>query len=293
MENLESKILTTTATPGYELLDSGESGKLERYGDVVIARPDPQALWSKSRSQADWDKAQAYFAHEAVNAAWQKLEGLPDRWVVEFGGLKFWLKLSPFKHTGLFPEQESNWRWLRETIEKAPKPFKVLNLFGYTGAASLACVQAGAEVTHVDASKSAVTWTKDNAELSGLDEKPLRYITEDARSFVKRELKRGVLYDGLIMDPPAFGRGAKQEVWKIEADFLPLWQDCQKILAPDCRLVLLNGYAAGYSPLMLSHNLSVMTEKFGGELEFGELTIQESGALKRLLPAGIFARWRN
>lgn len=288
MSDYEIAILRPSV--GYELLDSGEGEKLERYGAYVVARPDPQALWPKSLSAAEWNKADAVFSRAAKNAAWKFKKDLPERWQIEFGGLKFWIKPTSFKHTGLFPEQASNWDWIRSVVEKKSSA-KVLNLFGYTGGASLAAAQAGAEVVHVDGSKTSLTWARENAELSGLKDKPIRWILDDAAAFVRREIKRGNTYDGIIMDPPAFGHGPKGEMWKIEESFLPFLEQCRQILSPEPLFFLVNGYASGYSAIAYRNNLEELVKKHGGSIELGELTIEEK-INQRLLPCGIFARWQ-
>lgn len=275
---------------GYELLDSGDGEKLERFGDVVLARPDPQALWRKHLPETDWKKADAYFTRTEAAGDWKYKNGKLEKWQIEHGGLKLWIKPTAFKHTGVFPEQVANWDWVRDVL-KGNEGADVLNLFGYTGGASLACAQAGAKVVHIDGSKSAVAWARENAELSGLAEKPIRWILEDARVFVGREVKRGNKYDGVIMDPPAFGHGANKELWKIEEDFLPLVEDCIKLLKDKPLFFLINGYSAGYSAIAYRNVLQVLVEKLGGSIEIGELTLEETGT-KRLLPCGIFARWK-
>lgn len=276
----------------YELLDSGDGEKLERYGKFVLSRPDPQALWGKCLTASEWQNADAIFAYSGSKGGWKKKSIVPEKWKIEFGGLSFFIKPTAFKHTGLFPEQESNWRWIRDNIKSANRPVSVINLFGYTGGATLAALSAGAEVAHIDGSKSAIVWAKENATLSGLDKKPVRWILDDAREFVKRELRRGKRYDGIIMDPPAFGHGPKKELWKIEDDFLVLMKLCMEVLSDTPIFFLVNGYSAGYSPTAYANNLSLLVEKFGGEIERGELVIEESGS-GRFLPAGIFARWKN
>ncbi len=277
--------LTTPPSAGYTLLDSGEEDKLERFGDVILSRPDPQALWEKRLPESDWKKADAWFEREGKEGTWHKKKDMPQEWKIEFGGLQFLIKPTSFKHVGLFPEQQSNWDWSRELIAAAGHPISILNLFGYTGGATLVAAQAGASVTHVDASKTAVAWARENGELSGLSEKPIRWITEDALSYVKREIKRGEKYDAIIMDPPAFGHGPGGELWKIEEDFLPLIKLVRELLSDKPLFILLNGYAAGYSSRVFAHNLL----EFGGTLEHGELTLAEEGS-ERLLPCGIFAR---
>lgn len=312
--------LTTKSSSGYELLDSGREEKLERFGNVVLSRPDPQALWAKTAEggspgseelREKWDKANGKYERtdkEGLPAgkAGKWTGKMPKEWPVEFGGLKFILKPTSFKHVGLFPEQLSNWEWVRARCkdssqgrdERDPNsPAKnftpsILNLFGYTGGATLAAAKAGAEVTHVDASKSAVAWARENASGSGLADKTIRWIVEDAVTFVERELKRGKRYDAIIMDPPAFGHGPKNELWKIEEDFLKLIELCQQLLSEKPLFFLINGYAAGYSPLAFAYNLEPTQKKFGGTIEYGDLTIEQKGS-ERALPCGIFARWRQ
>jgi 23S rRNA (cytosine1962-C5)-methyltransferase len=287
------KILVTKPGRDYELLDSGDGEKLERYGEVVISRPDPQSLWQKRLAASEWQKAQAYFKRDAKSAEWSKRGEVPERWLIEFGGLKMWIKLSAFKHTGLFPEHEQNWEWVREKVlsrVSEKQPVTVLNLFGYTGGVSLAAAQAGASVVHVDGSKVAINWARDNASSSGLGQKPIRWILDDAAAFVRREIKRGHTYEAIIMDPPAFGHGPKRELWKIEDHFLPLLEDCKKILSPKPLFFIVNGYASGYSAVAYKNSLGDLLKQYNGEIEIGELTIGEKGS-ERLLPAGIFARW--
>lgn len=288
MNNLQ--ILKTTAGRDYELLDSGSGEKLERYGKFILSRPDPQALWNKSLPVSEWQKADAVFIHSGTKGGWKKKPSVPEKWKIEFGGLSFFIKPTAFKHTGLFPEQEPNWQWIINNIKMAKRPVSVLNLFGYTGGATLAALSAGAQVAHVDGSKSAITWAKENAVVSGLAGKPVRWILDDAREFVKREIRREVRYDGIVMDPPVFGHGPKKELWKIEDDFLGLMKICGEVLSKSPVFFLINGYSAGYSSIAYENNLSPLVEKFGGEIEKGELAIEESET-GRLLPAGIFARW--
>ncbi len=283
-------IAITKPNGGYALLDSGADEKLEQYGEFVFRRPDPQALWTQKLNEQEWKKAHASFSRDGKKGDWDLKPGVPQRWPMEFADLKFWIRPTSFKHTGLFPEQSTNWDWMRGLINKSGRPVSVLNLFGYTGGATLACAQAGAEVVHVDGSKVAIQWAKDNAALSGLDKKPVRWILDDARTFVKREIKRGNKYDGIILDPPAFGHGANKEVWKIEEDLVPLLQMCRSIMSEQPLFFLINGYASGYSAIAYENNL---TELFGttGKYEKGELAIAEKDS-GRLLPCGIFARWQ-
>jgi 23S rRNA (cytosine1962-C5)-methyltransferase len=285
---MEKLTLITNPQEGYELLDSGLERKLERFGDVVLDRPDPQALWEKGRGE-EWKSAAGRFEREGKDGTWTG-ESLPKEWPIDLGGLKFLIKPTSFKHTGIFPEQLSNWEWSQKLVKQAGREVNVLNIFGYTGGATLAAAAAGAKVTHVDGSKSAVAWARENATLSGLAEKPVRWITEDALTFVKREVSRGVKYDAVIMDPPSFGHGPDGEVWKFEEHFLELLSRIEKLLSDRPLFILINGYAAGYSPLAFAYNLERFKEKFSGRIEQGELFIAESKS-ERMLPAGIFARW--
>jgi len=325
----QSNILITEQSADYELLDSGDGEKLERFGKIVLSRPDPQSLWAKRLDIVEWKKADAKFTREEEGntnkSGWTMKNAIADRWPIELGGLKMEIKPTAFKHVGLFPEQVANWGWLGEIIqtrcsvipanagihvsslgshfhrddkmnnnEKDDNNLEVLNLFGYTGGATLACAKAGARVVHVDGSKAAITWAKANAGLSGLADKPIRWILDDARTFVSREIKRERKYSGIIMDPPAFGHGPDNELWKIEEHFLPLVQDCMKILNDKPSFFLINGYSAGYSAIAYENILLPLVEKYGGTIEIGELAIQESkreGLDSRILPCGIFARW--
>jgi 23S rRNA (cytosine1962-C5)-methyltransferase len=283
---MERLTLITKPQPAYELVDSGGEEKLERFGDVVLARPDPQALWLKNKPQ-EWDKANGVYVKESGSAAGKWTGNVPPSWLVEFGGLTLIVKPTSFKHTGLFPEQLPNWEFVAQKVTPGAK---VLNLFAYTGGATLAAAKAGAEVTHVDGSKSAVAWARENAAASGLDDKPIHWIVEDVLTFVTREIKRGNKYDAIIMDPPAFGHGPKSEIWKIEENFVELVELCKQLLSDKPLFVLINGYAEGYSSLAFAQNLTDLSKKYGGEVQYGELTIEERGS-ERLLPSGIFARW--
>ncbi|MDD4931657.1 MAG: class I SAM-dependent methyltransferase [Candidatus Colwellbacteria bacterium] len=285
----EYSILESVPENGYELLDSGSGEKLERYGNIILSRPDPQALWPKAMSEAEWNKASAYYGGEG-KGKWIERAEIPEHWPIDFGGLKFNIRLSAFKHTGIFPEHKPNWEWMDNIIRDAGRQISVLNLFGYTGGATLAAAKAGAEVCHLDGSKVAINWAKENAKDSGLSDKPIRWILDDAATFVKREIKRGHKYDGVIMDPPAFGHGPNGEMWKIEDDLIPFLADCVKLLSENPLFLIMNGYASGYSAVAYGN----MVDNFLGEkgkTEIGELTITEKG--RRNLPAGIFGRWKN
>ena len=283
-------IAETLPERDYELLDSGDGEKLERFGAYVTSRPDPQALWPK-RMPAIWKKADAIFGGDG-KGAWRFPKRMDERWEARIGGLSFWIRPSTFKHVGVFPEHEPSWEWMSALISRAKRPVKILNLFGYTGGATLAVAKAGAEVVHVDASKVAIKAGKENAELSGLASKPIRWILEDTATFIEREKRRGNVYDGIIMDPPAFGHGPEGEVWKIEENLIPLVKGCVAILSDAPLFVLMNGYASGYSAFAYKQILESCMDR-SGTIEMGELTIRESGDHPRNLPAGIFARWTS
>ncbi|MFA6297116.1 MAG: class I SAM-dependent methyltransferase [Candidatus Paceibacterota bacterium] len=278
----------------YHLIDSGDGEKLEQFAEFVLRRPDPQALYPKRLSIGEWEKADATFEIREGKGKWNKAREFPDTWVTQFDDLSFSTTLGSFKHVGVFPEQETNWKWLKETIAKSVaegKKVSVLNLFAYTGGATLACLSAGAEVVHVDASQGIVDVAVKNTELSGLKEKPVRWIVDDVKKFVAREIKRGNKYHGIIMDPPAFGHGPKKEVWNIEEHLVPLIQDAKELLHSESLFFLVNGYSTGFSPLAYANNIESLTKR-GGQVESGELSIPEKDG-KRALPAGMFARWRS
>lgn len=296
-------ILKTSKQKEYELLDSGHGEKLERYGQYILRRPDREALWLKSKSLDIWEGADLKFLRNGNKTKWIIKDGTSKNWNISFGGLNFSIRPTSFKHTGLFPEQLSNWEWIEGIImnyelkiknEKNKKrgPISVLNLFGYTGGATLVCAKAGAEVCHVDGSKTAVEWARVNAKLSGLENAPIRWIVDDVLVFLRREIKRGRKYDAIIMDPPSFGHGPKDELWKVEEHFLILMNLCKEILSDDPLFVIINGYTAGYSAIVYENNLKDLMKNYNGKIESGELVIEESNS-KRLLPAGIFAKWSN
>jgi 23S rRNA (cytosine1962-C5)-methyltransferase len=289
-----NKILITEKSKDYELLDSGEGEKLERYADFVLRRPDPQVLWSKNLPLTEWEKADAVYSRNGMSGKWEVKKEI-GMWKVSLNDLTFSLKLLPSKHLGIFPEQVAQWRWLEEKILKEVqngKKVSVLNLFGYTGGASLVCARAGASVCHVDASKFTVDATKVNMDNSGLGDKPIRLIVDDARKFVEREIKRGNKYDVVLMDPPVYGKGNDGEVWKIEEDLVPLVSKITKILSPEPLAVVLNGYASIYSSTTYAEVLSSAMKNFPGHTSHGELCIKESKG-ERLLPCGIFARYER
>lgn len=294
MITTEKTILATEPSKDYELLDSGRGEKLERFGKIILRRPDPQAVWEKNLPDERWLSADAFFKKSGSGGKWTNRKNVPDKWPITLGGLNFYLRLGSFKHTGVFPEHVPNWSFIEEKIGSAAangEKINVLNLFGYTGGASLAAAKAGAEVTHLDGSKVAIGLARENAAASSLSDRPIRWILDDAKTFVKREIKRGKTYEGVIMDPPTFGRGPKGETWNIEKDLPEFVTLVKKILSPRPIFFLINGYASGYSSIAYKNNILDLQEKFGGTLEAGELSIKESGENSRLLPAGIFARW--
>ncbi len=288
---MKTMILVTQSNTSYELIDSGNERKLERYGDFVLSRPDPQAIWFPSQTQAVWNKSDAVFIREGKKTEWKLSPNLPKKWNIVLNDLTFCIRPTSFKHTGVFPEQSAHWSWMESIVKKEKNSnLKALNLFGYTGGATLALARAGVSVTHVDGSKAAVSWAKENAELSGLADKPIRFITDDVIAFLKREIRRGSQYDIIVMDPPMFGHGPSGELWKIEEQFNELLDLCKKVLSPNPVLMLISGYASGYSPISYMNSASRIFVSSGGTVECGELAIQESNTA-RLLPCGIFFRW--
>lgn len=273
----------------YELMDSGENMKLERFGNYTVSRPDPRALWKRNKDQNVWSAADAqYIRSSTTEGHWYMENPPPSPWLIHYRDVTFKLEPTSFKHVGLFPEQAVNWVWLRETI--AGKPLSVLNLFAYTGGATIAAAKAGARVTHLDSVKSALTWAHENARLSELSKDQIRWIEDDAMKFVLRETKRGNTYDGIILDPPRFGRGNKGEVWKILDDLPRLLESCASILSRHARFLLVNAYTADVSTIALGQLVSSVLSGRGGSVSYGELALKESGT-GRLLPSGIFARW--
>ncbi|HVB20281.1 MAG TPA: class I SAM-dependent methyltransferase [Candidatus Paceibacterota bacterium] len=279
--------LTALPWNDYELLDSGDNMKLERFGVVVVARPETQALWRKQKPEL-WGSAHAEFAFRDKKGMWKAKKPVLEQWPVAWHNARALARLTGFKHTGIFPEQAPNWEWSQTHIAKLEKP-NVLNLFGYTGIASVIAALSGAFVTHVDASKQSLDWAHENARLSSVSEESIRWILDDALAFTKREVRRGAAYDGIILDPPAFGRGAKGEVWKIEEDFPELLETLKEILSNKTgSFFLVNGYAAGYAPRAFAQAVEGIFGKVNGEC--GELFIQESSS-DRVIPAGIYVRF--
>ncbi len=276
----------------YELIDTGNGEKLERWGSVVLRRPDPQVIWPLLKETPQWRNADAHYHRSAAGGGQWEIQGkLPDRWTINYKNLSFYIKPTSFKHTGLFPEQAINWNWIMDNIQTAGRPIKVLNLFAYTGGATTAAAAAGAEVCHVDAAKGMVQWAKENIQLSGLGERKVRFITDDVFKFVQKEQRRGSLYDAIIMDPPAYGRGPNGEMWKLENDLFPFLKICMSILSDKPLFVIVNSYTTGLSPTVLK-NLMTLTLKaqFGGTITSGEIGIPVTSS-GLVLPAGILGRW--
>ena len=276
----------------YELLDTSRGERLERWGDIILIRPDPQILWDTPRKDPRWKQAHArYHRSNTGGGQWERYRPIPDSWQISYGDLQFALKPMGFKHTGLFPEQATNWDLMSDLIKKENRPVKVLNLFGYTGAATLACVAAGAHVTHVDASKGMVAWGKENATSSGLADKPMRWLVDDCVKFVQREQRRGNTYDGILMDPPSYGRGPGGEVWKLEEQVYPLVAECVKLLSDDPLFFLINSYTTGLSPSVMQYVLgTLLPENIGGHLSADEIGLPVT-ASGMVLPCGATAMW--
>ena len=276
----------------YELLDTSAGERLERWGDVILIRPDPQIIWNTPKELALWKQAHArYRRSNTGGGSWQVLKKIPPVWKIHYGELQFQLKTMGFKHTGVFPEQAVNWDFTSRLIHNANKPLKVLNLFAYTGGATLACAQAGAKVCHVDASKGMVAWAKENAAASGLSDKPVRWLVDDCIKFVQREQRRGNLYDGIIMDPPSYGRGPGGEVWKLEEQLFSLVEQCRSILSPDAKFFLLNSYTTGLSPSVMEYLLGVLLQKpMGGSVTADEIGLPVTST-GQVLPCGSTAIW--
>ena len=280
----------------YEVIDCSKGEKLERWGEYLLVRPDPQVIWDTPRTDGRWKKKNGHYHRSSKGGGEWEFFHLPQEWSIEYRSLTFRLKPFSFKHTGLFPEQAVNWDWFSSIImdarTKAPdKPFKVLNLFAYTGGASLAAASAGAAVTHVDASKGMVSWAKENAIASGLSDAPIRWLVDDCVKFVEREIRRGNTYDGIIMDPPSYGRGPKGEIWKIEENIFPFICLAAKLLSKDARFFLVNSYTTGLQPAVLTYMIhTALVPQLGGHVESSEigLPVTTSGLV---LPCGASGRW--
>ena len=278
----------------YEILDMANGEKLEKWKDVILVRPDPQIIWSKKSFPGKWKDANAiYNRSKTGGGSWEYNKKMPDSWMVKYKDLTFNIKPMGFKHTGLFPEQAVNWDWMIDKIKKEKREIKVLNLFAYTGGATVACLHAGARVCHVDSSKGMVSWAKENVVSSGLENRPVRYIVDDVVKFVNREIRRGNKYDAIIMDPPSYGRGANGEVWQFEENIFNLVNLCMNVLSDDPLFFLINSYTTGISSKVLENILKLnMSKDIKGKFEAGEIGLPmiESSLV---LPCGIYGRWEK
>ncbi len=275
----------------YEVLDTSGGEKLERWGDYILVRPDPQVIWDTPRTNPGWTTRNGHYHRSSRGGGEWEFFRLPEEWSIRYDRLTFRLKPFSFKHTGLFPEQAVNWDWCGSMIRSSRRPLRILNLFAYTGGATLSAALAGASVTHVDASRGMVGWAKENAAASGLSEAPIRWLVDDCVKFAEREIRRGSKYDGIIMDPPSYGRGPKGEIWKMEENIFSFLTLTARLLSDDAKFLLLNSYTTGLQPAVLHYMLSAaVARKFGGTVEAGEigLPVTDTGLI---LPCGASGRW--
>lgn len=277
----------------YEIIDTSNGEKLERWGDFFLVRPDPQVIWTSNRTHPKWKKPNAHYHRSNKGGGEWEFFNLPQQWSITYKDLTFQLKPFSFKHTGLFPEQAANWDWFSSLIKESKREIRVLNLFAYTGGATLAAAKAGASVTHVDASKGMVAWAKENTMSSGLGDAPIRWIVDDCMKFVEREIRRGKFYDAIIMDPPSYGRGTNGEVWKIEDCIHPLVKACSKLLSDNPLFFLINSYTTGFAPSVLSYLLGLEVQsKYGGSIVADEIGLPVTSK-QLLLPCGSSGRWTS
>ncbi len=282
----------------YEVLDTSAGEKLERWGRYILVRPDPQVIWDAGHTAPEWKRKNGHYHRSSRGGGQWEFFDLPEQWEISYGKLTFRLKPFRFKHTGLFPEQAVNWDWMAEQIGRArgetDREVRVLNLFAYTGGATMACAGAGARVTHVDASKGMVNWARENAAASGLSHAPVRYLVDDCVKFVEREIRRGNRYDGIVMDPPSYGRGPKGEIWKLEEKVYPLVERCVELLSDRAVFFLINAYTTGLQPAVLSYmlNLSVKA-RLGGSVEAEEIGLPVRCGEGLILPCGASGRWKR
>ena len=275
----------------YEVIDCSCGEKLEHWGPYTLLRPDPQVIWDTPKNRLEWKRLNGHYHRSQKSGGEWEFFSLPNEWSIRYKELTFNLKPFSFKHTGLFPEQAVNWDWFSDLIQKAGRPIKVLNLFAYTGGATLAAAKAGASVTHVDASKGMVTWAKENAVSSGLADAPIRWLVDDCVKFVEREIRRGNTYDGIIMDPPSYGRGPKGEIWKIEESIYPFVELTAKLLSGKPLFFLINSYTTGLQPAVLSYMINTtVVKKAGGHVEASEIGLPVT-ANGLVLPCGASGRW--
>lgn len=286
-------MLKTEGWSDYALIDSGAGRKLERYGPYRIVRPEAQALWTPRRSEAEWESADAHFvgiSEDEGDGRWRMKKPLGETWPLNYDGISFLGRFTSFRHVGVFPEQVTHWRWLDGLIRAAEPPMKVLNLFAYSGLASLVAARAGAEVTHIDASKKAIGWARENQTAAGLGSLPIRWICEDAQKFVEREERRGNRYDGIILDPPKFGRGPKGETWDLFPNLPAMMQSCRRLLSDRAQFLILTAYSIRASFLAIDELAAECLDGLGGVLESGELVLREEGG-GRSLSTSLFSRW--
>ena len=278
----------------YEILDMADGEKLERWKNVILVRPDPQIIWKQKSFPEKWKNVNAkYHRSQTGGGNWEYNKKMPESWKIKYKDLTFQIKPMGFKHTGLFPEQAVNWDWMIEKIKKANRPIKVLNLFAYTGGATVACTYAGAQVCHVDSSKGVGAGAKEKIEASGLEDRTVRYIVDDVFKFVNREIKRNNKYDAIIMDPPSYGRGSNGEVWKFEENLTQLVELCSKVLSDNPLFFLINSYTTGISSTVLANILNLtVSKKYKGKVEAGEIGLPMTDS-KLILPCGIYGRWTN
>jgi 23S rRNA (cytosine1962-C5)-methyltransferase len=288
------QLLASTEWQDYALLDSGNGERLEKFSKVKLVRPDAEAIWKPALPARDWQNVDARFnpSSEEMGGHWEKTDNFPESWNLEYKNLRFRCQLSASKQVGVFPEQAVQWDWIAQQVKEAHRPLKVLNLFGYTGLASLAAASAGAKVTHLDASKKVILWAKDNQALSKISEDSIRWIVDDALKFVQREVRRTSRYDGVILDPPKFGRGPKGEVWEFYKVISELLTSIRQVLSPNPAFIVLTAYAVKASAITLDQALSEMMKPFQGVSECGEVVLKDTSA-GRLLSTSIFARWKN
>jgi 23S rRNA (cytosine1962-C5)-methyltransferase len=286
-------MLETEGWHDYALLDSGGGLKLERYGSYRVVRPEAQAIWTPRRPEAEWNGADAQFVgigEDESDGRWRFKKPLGETWPLDYDGIGFLGRFTSFRHVGVFPEQVTHWQWVEEKLRSAKRPTKVLNLFAYTGLASLVAARAGAEVTHIDASKKAIGWARENQKIGKFDDLPIRWICEDAQKFVEREERRGNRYDGIILDPPKFGRGPKGEVWDLFPDLPKMMAICRKLLSDDALFLILTAYSIRASFLAIDELAAECLDGLGGTLESGELVLREEGG-GRALSTSLFSRW--
>jgi len=277
----------------YEILDMSNGEKIEKWGDIILIRPDPQIIWNKKTKPQIWKEADAkYVRSNTGGGSWNYKKSLPKSWKVMYKDLTFNIKPMGFKHTGLFPEQAVNWDWMMDKIKNSKRPIKVLNLFAYTGGATVACLKAGASVCHIDSSKGMCEWAKENVITSGLKEKPVRFLVDDVVKFVNREIRRNNKYDAIIMDPPSYGRGANGEVWKFEDNISDLIELCMGVLSDNPLFFLINSYTTGISSKVLANLLELNMEKYKGKITSGEIGLPMKDS-KLVLPCGIYGRWEQ